>query len=177
LRAAGARGRGGCVRYVPLCKASFTVAHCGEHTKSGNGSTVIPSIPGAPWFARTCSRARCRFSRPPIRARPRPLRGGRERLPHEVRFQARVSPVQTVVGSAVRLHGFRCGHGFCLVLPFGPSLRPHYRDFFATTAFADSCPKTGGRFRPPRRRLRKRSPPADLPVPGTADRCRTGLPR
>jgi hypothetical protein len=28
-------------------------------------------------------------------------------------------------------------------------------------AAADSCPKTGGCFQPPRRRLRKRSPPAD----------------
>jgi len=49
-----------------------------------------------------------------------------------------------------------CGHGVSLVLPCDPSLHPHYRDFFATAAFADSCPKTGGRFRSSRRRLRKR---------------------
>ena len=38
---------------------------------------------------------------------------------------------------------------------------PRWRNFLATTASADSCPKTDGRFRPPRRRLRKRLPPAD----------------
>ena len=68
---------------------------------------------------------------------------------------------QTDVGSAVRLRGFRCGHGV------SPSFRLALRSIPITETSSLLRPlltparRPNGRFRPPRRRLRKRSPPAD----------------
>ncbi len=48
----------------------------------------------------------------------------RENPLHEGRLRGRLVHGQANVGSAVRLHRFRCGHGASPVLPFGPSLHP-----------------------------------------------------
>jgi len=52
----------GCGRYVPASTVARMSSQCCR-TNAGNASVDIPSIPGAPWFARTRFHALSRFSR------------------------------------------------------------------------------------------------------------------